>query len=286
ALRLAMAGRDDTVTDVLDPNATIFRRLWQPLAVAALNTEVERGAAVMLGRVLRESFGAGGDACRPLVPREGLSESLVDPALARLAALGVELRLGSRLRGMEVAGERLAVLSFDSGRETLAEGEAIVLAVTAPVAARLLPGLVAPDEFRAIVNAHYRVAAPADSPLFVGLVGGAAEWVFRKSEVLSVTVSAADRFIDTPAEELAALLWRDVVRAYDLRDETLPRWQIVKERRATFAATPAQLARRPQAPTRWANLALAGDWTATGLPATIEGALRSGFAAAAHLLRA
>ncbi|HEX6841267.1 MAG TPA: FAD-dependent oxidoreductase, partial [Stellaceae bacterium] len=264
---------------------TIFRRLWQPLAVAALNTEVELGAAVLLARVLRESFGAGGAACRPLVPREGLSESLIEPALTRLAALGAELRLGSRLRAVDIAGERVATLGFDAGAETLAADESIVLAVTAPVAARLLPGLAVPDEFRAIVNAHYRVAAPADSPLFVGLIGGAAEWVFRKREVLSVTISAGDRFIDTPADELAALLWRDVRRAYELRDATLPPWQIVKERRATFAATPAQLRRRPPAATRWANLALAGDWTATGLPATIEGAIRSGFAAAEQLLR-
>jgi squalene-associated FAD-dependent desaturase len=286
ALRLAFARRDDTVADLLDRDATIFRCLWQPLAVAALNTEVERGAAVLLARVLRESFGAGGSACRPLVPREGLSESLVEPALARLAALGTELRLGSRLRALRFAETRAATLDFDSSSEALAADEAVVLAVTAPVAARLVPDLVAPDEFRAIVNAHYRVAAPAESPPFVGLVGGAAEWVFRKREVLSVTISAAERFIDTPADELAATLWRDVVRAYDLRDPALPPWQIVKERRATFAATPAQLARRPAMATRWANLALAGDWTRTGLPATIEGAIRSGFAAAAQLLRA
>jgi predicted NAD/FAD-dependent oxidoreductase len=235
--------------------------------------------------VLRESFGRGGSACRPLVPEAGLSESLVEPALARLRAAGAELRLGSRLRGIEFDGERVATLAFDEGSEPLAPGMAAVLAVTAPVAARLVPGLATPDDFRAIVNAHYRVAAPAESPLFVGLVGGAAEWVFRKREVLSVTISAADRFIDTQADALAALLWRDVVRAYELRDQALPRWQIVKERRATFAATPAQLLRRPPPATRWANLALAGDWTATGLPATIEGAIRSGFAAAARLLQ-
>jgi uncharacterized protein with NAD-binding domain and iron-sulfur cluster len=63
----------------------------------------------------------------------------------------------------------------------------------------------------------------------------------------------------------------------------MPPWQIVKERRATFASTPAQLARRPKPATRWKNLFLAGDWTDTGLPATIEGAVRSGFAAAALL---
>ena len=96
-----------------------------------------------------------------------------------------------------------------------------------------------------------------------------------------MTVSAADRLVDEPAESLAALLWRDVARAYELGNQPLPPWRIVKEKRATFAATPAELRRRPQAHTQWRNLFLAGDWTATGLPATIEGAIRSGETAAA-----
>ena len=70
------------------------------------------------------------------------------------------------------------------------------------------------------------------------------------------------------------------MRALDLADRALPPWRIVKERRATFAATPAQIARRPGATTRWQNLLLAGDWTETGLPATIEGAIDSGLRAA------
>jgi hydroxysqualene dehydroxylase len=280
ALRLIRARPSDSVAGILDRRSTIFRRLWQPLAVAALNTEAEAGSAKLFGHLLRESFGQGGLACRPLVPREGLSESLVEPALAKLQAAGAQVRMGSRLRSIELAGERVAALDFDQGRETLGADDAVVLAVTAPIAQRLVPELVAPDAFRAIVNAHFRVAASADAPLFVGLIGGTAEWVFRKREVLSVTISAADRLIDTPAEALAAQLWPEVRRAYDLPDAPRPPWQIVKERRATFAATPEQLVRRPKPATRWTNLALAGDWTATGLPATIEGAIRSGFAAA------
>jgi hydroxysqualene dehydroxylase len=276
-------GRADATVAAMLTDDMLFRRLWQPLAVAALNTEAEAGQAQMLSRVLRESFGRGGAACRPLVPREGLSESLIDPALARLGGLGTTVRLRTRLRAVEAAGSRVSALDFDDGRVELGPGDAAVLAVTAPVAARLLPGLAVPDEFRAILNAHYRISAPAHAPLFIGLVGGTAEWVFRKHEVLSVTVSAADRFMDTPAEELARVLWRDVARAYDLPGEPLPPWQIVKERRATFAATPAQVARRPKTRAGWDNLVLAGDWTDTGLPATIEGAIRSGFAAAAAL---
>jgi len=283
ALRLLTARPEQSVTDILDARALLFRRLWQPMAVAALNTEVEAASASLFARVLRESLGAGGAACLPLVPREGLSESLIDPALRYLAGKGVELRFGSRLRALHFAREQVTALDFDAGSEQLAQGEAVVLTVPAPVASRLLPGLKAPDAFRGIVNAHYRVAVAEDAPFFVGLVGGVAEWVFRKPDVLSVTVSAAERLIDMPGEDLARLLWRDVAAAYDLGAAAMPRWQIVKERRATFAATPAQLARRPASATRWANLMLAGDWTATGLPATIEGAIRSGLKAAALL---
>ncbi len=283
AVQLKGARADATVAAAL-PSDTLFRRLWQPLAVAALNTEVEAAQAQLLSRVVGETFGRGGAACRPLVPRDGLSESLIDPALAKLASLGADVRFGSRLRGLGTAGSRVATLDFDDGHVGLGPEDAVVLAVTSPVAARLLPNLTVPDEFLAILNAHYRISAPAEAPLFVGLVGGTAEWVFRKREVLSVTVSAADRLMDTGAAELARLLWRDVVRAYGVPIEPIPAWQIVKERRATFAATPVQVARRPKTRTDYGNLVLAGDWIDTGLPATIEGAIRSGFAAAAALL--
>jgi uncharacterized protein with NAD-binding domain and iron-sulfur cluster len=96
---------------------------------------------------------------------------------------------------------------------------------------------------------------------------------------LSVTISAGDRLIDTPREELAKTIWAEVASVTGSPPE-LPPWQIVRERRATFAATPEQDLKRPSAETAWRNLALAGDWTDTGLPATIEGAIRSGNRAA------
>ena len=283
ARRLLEGGRDAVVTDCVDPRATLYRRLWQPLAVAALNTEPEAGSAELFATIVRETLGAGGGACVPLLPREGLSETLVDPALAKLRARGAEIRIGARLRALGFTQDRVTALDLDSGSEIVGAEEAVVLAVPPSVAARLVPDLAVPDEFRAIVNAHYRVAMRGDAPWFVGVIGGTAEWVFRKREVLSVTVSAADRLVDVPAEELALLLWRDVAAAYELPSEPMPPSQIVKEKRATFAATPGQDSRRPGAATRWNNLVLAGDWTQTGLPATIEGAIRSGFTAADRL---
>jgi squalene-associated FAD-dependent desaturase len=280
ALSLRRAAPAATVAEVLDARHTLFHRLWEPLAVAALNTGAERGSARLFWRVLAETLGRGGAACRPLLPRVGLSETFVDPALRRLQTLGAEIRFGARLRGVTGAADRVRELVFDDGPIALGPDDVAILAVPAAVAARLLPGLIVPEAASPIVNAHFRCVAPVGSPPFIGVVGGGAQWIFRKAEVLSVTVSAADAIVDRPAGELRDLLWHDTAFAYRLPEEPMPPARIVKERRATFRANPDQLGLRPSPTTGWRNLFLAGDYTDTGLPATIEGAIRSGFAAA------
>jgi squalene-associated FAD-dependent desaturase len=285
ALGLRRAALGDTVSAILDENTVLYRRLWAPLAVAALNTSPREASAALFWRVLTETIGRGAAACRPMLAREGLSESLVDPALAYLSRHGVEFRFGARLRALGLEAGRVAELRFDGRPVSVMLPDEVILAVPAAVAARLVPNLLVPDDYAPIVNAHFRCPVPSGHPPFVGLVGGTAEWVFCKRDVVSVTVSAADRIAGWPADELAAVLWGDVTRALDLPPGATPPARIVKERRATFRATPAQLAMRPPTATRWNNLHLAGDYVDTGLPATIEGAIRSGIAAASRIGR-
>jgi squalene-associated FAD-dependent desaturase len=289
ALNLKRAGPGDTVAKILDRRTKLFQRLWRPLVVAALNTSAEQASAVVFSRIVAETIGRGASACRPMLAREGLSESLVDPALAYLSRHGAEIRFGSRLKALGLAAGRVAELRFDGASVAALPDEDVVLAVPAAVAARIVPGLVVPDDYAPIVNAHFRCHAPAQVPPFLGIIGGTAEWVFRKRDILSVTVSAADDIVGRPADELRDMLWRDVARALALAPALAsgptPPARIVKERRATFRATPAQLARRPPTATVWNNLHLAGDYVDTGLPATIEGAIRSGIMAASHVAR-
>ena len=115
-------------------------------------------------------------------------------------------------------------------------------------------------------------------------MGGTCQWLFVRGDIASVTVSAADALADQPSAAIAGRFWADVTRALGLGDAPLPPHRIVKEKRATFAQTPEEVARRPGTRTAWRNLCLAGDWTDTGLPATIEGAVRSGRAAADAVL--
>ncbi len=120
-----------------------------------------------------------------------------------------------------------------------------------------MPEISAPDEFRAIVNAHFRIAPPAGTPPITGVFGGTVEWIFAFEDRVSVTISAADALVDVDRETLAKRLWGDVAKVLGL-PSVLPPWQIVKEKRATFAATPEQDAlRSTYKPLRaWPNLFL------------------------------
>jgi hydroxysqualene dehydroxylase len=268
------------IGEVIACTGPLYARLVEPLLLAALNIAPPQGSAKLAGAVIRETLAAGGAACRPLIARDGLSPTLIEPALACLAQHGASLRLGHQLHAMRFSESGVAALDFGTDSIALGGGEAVILAVPPYAATGLVPDLVAPTEFRAIVNAHFRIEPPAGQPPILGVLNGTTEWIFAFPGRLSVTISAGDRLIDTPREQLARAIWDEVMAATGL-GAALPPWQIVRERRATFAATPAQDARRPGPATSWRNLILAGDWTDTGLPATIEGAIRSGNRAAA-----
>jgi hypothetical protein len=233
--------------------------------------------------VLLETFLKGADACRPLIARESLADALIDPALALLGTAGAEVRLGCRIHALTFAADRIKTLESDRGTVRVEANDIVILAVPAWVAETLVPDLTVPPPGEAIVNVHYRLPTPATAPgdvKIVGIVGGLAQWIFFRGDLASVTISAAGAIADETAESVATRCWRDVVLALENAAMPEPPARVIKEKRATFAQTPQAVALRPETTTRHANLLLAGDWTATGLPATIEGAVRSGNRAA------
>lgn len=284
AFRLAVARSDDTVERLLSRPETVYRRLWEPLATSALNTDPSEGAAKLLWPVLTQTFLRGEAWCRPYVADDGLSPCFVDPALAVLDAAGATVSFNQRVRGLEQKGGRLTGFDTTRGPVAVADTDAVVLALPAPAAKALLPDLAAPTESRAIVNAHFRLDTAPTLPngaRFLGLVGGTAQWIFVRGNIASITVSAADALAGQSNDVIAETLWHDLARALDLDPTSMPRNRIINERRATFAQTTAAAANRPKTRTSVTNLFLAGDWTDTGLPATIEGAIQSGARAAA-----
>jgi squalene-associated FAD-dependent desaturase len=283
--RLLLGSDRKTICQVVPCAGALYERLARPLWLAALNTDPRESSAGLAAAIIRETLAAGGKACRPLIARDGPGHAFIEPALRFLGARNVPVRFGHRLRALDFAQEQVVALDFSEDKMALGVDDAVILAVPPVVAADLVPGLTTPSEFRAIVNAHFRLDPPAGLAPIVGIVNGTIEWLFTFPDRLSITISAADRLLDVPRDALAHQIWQDVATVAGL-PKTLPPWQIVRERRATFAATPGENAKRPGATTRWRNLVLAGDWTRTGLPATIEGAIRSGDRAAELIGRA
>lgn len=282
-LRLFLMPRMRPIGPSIGGSAVLNERLWKPVLVAALNTDPAESAAGLAAAIVRETLAAGGAACRPLVAVHGLSSTFVEPALRRLAEAGTDIRFNDRLQGITTDGHRVTGLDFGDIAMALGPEDKVVLAVPPWIAGRLLPGIPAPQDFRGILNLHFAIRPPAGQPRILGIVNATAEWLFAFEDRLAVTVSNADRLLGEPQEALANRIWTEIAPLCGLGPE-LPAWRVVKEKRATFAATPAEVRRRPKTRTRLANLALAGDWVDTGLPATIEGAVRSGNAAAALLL--
>jgi squalene-associated FAD-dependent desaturase len=283
--RLLWPASDRTIGEVIACKGPVYEHLLDPLLRAALNTEPRVASAALAGAVLRETVATGGQACHPLIAAHGLASAFIDPALKFITQHGASIRFGHRLRGLTFDGARASKLDFGEDTIPLTPSDAVILAVPPPVAADLLPGLTVPTEFCAIVNAHYRFVGDKPVPSMMGALNGMTEWLFAFPGRLSVTISAANHLLELERETLANKIWHEVAQMIGA-SAPMPPWQIVRERRATFAAVPAQNARRPATATRWHNLMLAGDWTATSLPATIEGAIRSGNRAADLAMRA
>ena len=246
-LRLLRAAPDATIGEVLDCKGPLYDRLLEPLLLAALNTEPPAGSAKLAAAVIRETLAAGGRNYRPLIARDGLSAAFVDPALRYIEAKGGSVVFGERLRAFTFDADRVSARSISAiSTVPLRPGDGVVLAVPPVVAASLVPDLTAPTEFRAIVNAHFRIAPPA---------GLAADDRRRQRHGrMAVRLSRPPVGHDQrrrPAARHAARgarrpIWREVAEVAGIA-EPLPPWQIVRERRATFAALPA---RGRQAPGR------------------------------------
>jgi len=278
-LRLMWRPGKKTVGEVISCSGALYEKLVEPILLAALNHEPPAASARLAATLMRETLAAGGRTCRPLIAQDGLSGAFVDPALVWLKAHGATVQFGHELHGIAFKDGRAAALDFGGDSIALSADDAVIVAVPPNLAARLLPDLTVPTEFRAIANVHFRVAGEPSLPAMTGVVHGLTQWLFAYPGRLSVTISSADALMQMPREELAHKVWSEVARIAGLPDE-LPPWQVVRERRATIAADPQQESLRPPAQTAWDNVTLAGDWTDTGLPPTIESAIRSGERAA------
>ena len=282
-LRLMLAGPGRTVAQAITDRGAAWERLWTPLSLAVLNARPEEGAARPLAAVLARSVLRGGRACRPVTMPHGLGPTLIAPVLRRLSDRGARVSFRSPLREITRKADVATALAFEDLAVRLDDDDAVVLAVPAEAAGRLM-ARPAPLPGHFILNAHFRIRpTTADrAPRVLGLLSGLAQWIFTRGDVVSVTVSAARPGSDS--SNVLARLWSDVGRALTTAETPIAA-RLLRERGATFASTPESLACRLPMRSGLRNVLLAGDHVAVPLPSTLEGALLSGRAAAAAIIR-
>jgi squalene-associated FAD-dependent desaturase len=279
--------------------------LWEPLALAALNQPATHAAAPPFARVLAEMFGPDPRAAAVAVPSKPLHLLLGEPARAFIEARGGAVRTGSPAVITIGPGEGHAggpaVRAVRSGSEawiapavvsavpwfsfgSLFEGDLAALVSTIDRAARM--------ESSPILTVNLWFDRPLFAEAFVGLPGRAMQWVFDKRKAfgdgvshLCLVSSGASGVARLSQDELIALACRELTDAFPAaRDARLLRGAVIREPHATFSLAPGQPV-RPAVVTEITGLYLAGDWIETGLPATIESAVRSGHEAADSIAR-
>ena len=278
---------DITVTAWLDSNHTPCRQrrlLWEPLCIAALNTPADRASAQVLANVLRDSLGSTREASDMLLPQVDLSALFPEPAAEFIAERGGTVHAGRRVAS--VRHEHDGWLIDDAG--PFAQ---VVLAVAPYHLGGLVPELapkVAHFDWEPIVTSYFSYPDWVHLPQpMLGVDAGLAQWLFDRGTLcgqyglIAAVISARGRHLDLPTKELERGIHREIARLVGELPAPLT-VQTITEKRATFACVPNL--QRPAAQTGMPGLWLAGDYVAGDYPATLEGAVRSGVAAARQIL--
>ncbi|MGE3801605.1 MAG: hydroxysqualene dehydroxylase HpnE [Candidatus Kapaibacterium sp.] len=290
----------ETVTEYLlrlGQSSRVQERLWNPLVIATLNTKPEEASARLFVEVLRLAFLSSGDDSKLAFSHVGLSQ-LLSPAQEYIVSRGGDVLLGCFASHVSRDGEGWHV-GLRDGRtfDTPTLLSALPWHEFSTLFDKNDQG-TSPPRHNPIISLYLWFDSVGDElPDFSAMLGTSVEWIFNRRKILGnaegetsalieCVISAADDICRMENSRIAAVVEGELRRAFpSLRSARLSAVQVIKEKRATFAATPFVQAMRPKPGYYSDGLFIAGDWTATGLPGTIEGAARSGVAAAQSLQR-
>lgn len=274
------------------------RCVWNPIAISVMNDLPEKSSALLFARSLRAVFlGRKADSAI-LIPTVGQTELYVDGAVQFLKKHHVEILMNAEVHKIQTNNSIVTGVSLKDGPSL--HSKAVISTVPYYSLKRLLATeqqvllrCSEIDTFSSapIISLHLWFDKEFMSDEYIGLIDRTIQWLFNRRKItggdppsigyLSAVISAAYDYIDMPKEQLVARALDDIQNVYpESRDARLVSSVVIKEKRATFSSSTDTEKLRPTAKTAIEHFYLAGDWTQTGLPATIEGAVKSGVTAA------
>ncbi len=259
-------------------NPNIIKSFWEILCVGVLNTNLEKASALVFYDVLIQIFFKGNFASTIILPKYGLSESIINPASAFVKKNGGTIIPSESVKEIIVKNEK--VVSIKSDKNIFNNFDYVISAIPLYALDKIISkknlDIELELEYSTILNIHIWLKENKLQEKFYGLLDSHLHWIFVKGKHINIVISDANYLIDKTKEEIIKLVIDELVQYTTIKDEDIQQYKIIKEKRATFVPSISTLDKRPNSKTTIKNLFLAGDWTNTGLPSTIESAVKSG----------
>lgn len=278
-------------------NEKIRESFWDFLAVGALNTSITKASAKAFADILKEMFSKGNEASTIILPFEGLTDCYCNEAQTFIEKNGGVINLSEQVTGFEIENEEVneiitsnrTITDFDYVISTVpwlaVKSFEVRLQDTSHNPRRFLDDLNLIFEHSSILTIHIWLKENKLSEDFYALIGSPIHWIFTHKGHITLVKSDANEIIDKPKEELFEMAATELKKYAGIEKEEIKSYKVIKEKRATFVPDNKTIDKRPNAKTKIKNLFLAGDWINTGLPSTIESAVKSGRMVAEEIQR-
>jgi zeta-carotene desaturase len=256
----------------------LIKSFWEILALAALNTDIKKASANIFATVLKKIFFSGNNASVIIFPSLGLTETYCDDGLRFIEDKGGRISFSEPV--IKLNAQDNVIKEIVTTKRVISDFDYIITAIPLfalkkiVIEKNFLPGLE--FDYSSILTAHLFLKENRFANTFYGLIDSPVQWVFNKGTHLTVVISDAANFMDVSQEEIIELILSELKKYILLERSEISTYKIIKEKRATFIPSNDILDKRPSVYTPFKNLFLAGDWTDTGLPSTIESAVKSG----------
>lgn len=269
-------------------NETTIKALWDILAVSTLNTSIENASAKLFRRILQEIFLKNSKGANIVIPKKGLSDIYCTQAEDFIKKRDGSIHLSEKVNSFCMKNR--TVNSIITDKNEYSGFDYVISAVPHYALEKFHPGIKSeqPDlnlEYSTVLTVHIWLNSNPFTEKFYGLIDSEIHWLFNHGKHITLVISNADKFNKVSENELIALIYSELEEYFPIFYSNLvEEYKIIKEKRATFIPSIESENNRSKLSQVYGNIILAGDWTNTKLPSTIEGAVLSGKNAAEKII--
>lgn len=269
-------------------NENTKKAFWEIICVGALNTNLKKASAKVFVDILKEIFLKGNAGSKIILTKVGLSEMYCEPAEQFIQKNKGNIALSEKVEEIKIEMGR--AVAVKTNKRTISDFDYVICAVPFYALERMkilrehnnIHSVICSfiPSYSAILNVHIWLKENPLGNNFYALIDSKLHWVFSHKSHLTCVISDADYLMDLSEKEILEIIFLELEKYLNIKNHDVVFHFVIKEKRATFVPSKQILCNRPSTQTEFKNLFLAGDWIDTGLPSTIEGAVKSGRMAA------